>query len=66
MYRRINTLLLNVAELQVRIEREQGREKPNPVALLRMKLLRLRLRDRLRDLLLTSTCRAGSTQVATA
>lgn len=66
MSRHINNLLLNVARLQVRIEREQSREKPDWVAILRMKLLRLRLRDRLRSLLQTSTCRAGGRRAATA
>jgi uncharacterized protein YdcH (DUF465 family) len=66
MSRRINSLLLKVAKLQVRIEREQSRERPDWVAILRMKLLRLRLRDRLRSALQTSTCRARGMLVATA
>ena len=66
MSRRISNLFLNVAELQVRIDREQSRARPDWIAILRMKLLRLRLRDRLRNLLQTSTRRARGTPMATA
>lgn len=66
MSRRINSLLLNVARLQASIEREQGRARPDWIAILRMKLLRLRLSDRLRNLLRASARRDRGTRVATA
>lgn len=47
MSRKISTILFNVARLQADIEREQRRPQPDWVALLRMKLLRLRLRERM-------------------
>jgi hypothetical protein len=66
MSRRINSLLLNVAELQASIRREQGRAKPDWIAILRMKLLHLRLRERLRILLQAAAGRARGAKVATA
>lgn len=66
MSRRINNLLLNVAKLRASIEREQGRARPDPIAILRMKLLHLRLNDRLRSLLQVSKRGARATRVVTA
>lgn len=47
MSRSISSLLINMARLQAGIEREQRRPRPNWIALLRMKLLRLRLKGRM-------------------
>lgn len=66
MSRRINNLLVVVAKLQVRIEREQSRERPDWLAILRMKLLRLRLRDRLWAFMQGSTRPTRGTSTATA
>lgn len=54
MPRKFSSLLFDMARLQADIEREQRRPQPNWIALLRMKLLRLRLKDRMHAVVLAA------------
>lgn len=47
MSRKISNILFNLARLQADIDREQRRPGPDWIALLRLKLLRLRLKARM-------------------
>jgi hypothetical protein len=47
MSRKISSILFNLARLQADIDREQRRPGPDWIALLRLKLLRLRLKARM-------------------
>lgn len=60
MSRRLSNILFNLARLQADIEREQLRPRPNWMALLRMKLLRLRLRERMRAALVGTSRQRGA------
>lgn len=50
MSRQVGSILAKSARIQLKIDQEQGRQAPNWITLLRLKVLRLRLKDRLRDL----------------
>jgi hypothetical protein len=52
MSRTLRSLLVRAARIQARIDREQERPAPNWVTLFRLKVIRLRLKDRLRNLVL--------------
>ncbi len=66
MSRKVSSLLFNMARLQAGIEREQRRPRPNWIALLRMKLLRLRLKERMQAAILgTPRHRRRSAQATT-
>lgn len=52
MSRQVRSLLINVARIQSKIEWEQRRLAPNWITLLRLKIIRVRLKDRLRALTL--------------
>lgn len=47
MRRRISRLLVRLARVQSRIDSEHRSRRPNWIALLRLKILRLRIKDRL-------------------
>jgi len=52
MSRKFHSLLLRMIRVQALIDREQARPVPDWMALGRLKVMRLRLKDRLRNLAL--------------
>lgn len=66
MTRSISNLLINMARLQAGIEREQRRPRPNWIAVLRMKLLRLRLKERMQAAIMGAARHRGRGGHATA
>lgn len=64
MSREIRSLLIKSARIQSRIDQEQRRRTPDWITLLRLKVLRLRLKDRLRVLALSPLRRRVPATVA--
>ena len=59
---KIRDLLIRSAQIQTRIAEEHRRAAPNWLTLLRLKVLRLRLKDRLRALASAPLCQTWRSQ----